>query len=99
MISWERDLEGATTPLEIVQLTRGFIASMPQEDFAMLPDDCRPSFISSTDDVRAWSKRLNEAYWAMRAGPGDPTVIQDIWSFFLRATVQLARIEEEGTVS
>ena len=99
MISWQRDLEGANSPAEVVQLTRGYIATMPREAFAALPEGCRPSFISSADDVRDWSERINEAYWKLRRASGDVSPIQDLWSFFLRATTRLTRFDEERAVS
>ena len=98
MIAWQRDLETATTPLEIVQLARSFVAAMPREDIVRLPPDCTRGAIASSDDVRAWSQRLNDAYWSRRSGGGDLGALQDVWSFFLRASIQLARIEEERTV-
>ena len=99
MISWQRDLEGTNSPAEVVQLTRGYIAAMPREAFAALPEACRPSFISSADDVRDWSDRINTAYWTLRRASGDVSAVQDIWSFFRRATTRLARFEEERAIS
>lgn len=99
MIAWQRDLEDATTSGEVVQLARRFVGSMPREAFAGLPAHCRPAFISGPDDVRDWSERLNRAYWEMRATSSDTDVMQQVWSFFLRATIRLARIEEERAVS
>ena len=98
MIAWQRDLEGAASPGEVVQLARSFIAAMPQEAFAALPAACRPSFISSAEDVREWSARLNETYWQLRAA-GNAASMQDIWSFFLRAQTRLARFEDESLFS
>jgi hypothetical protein len=94
VISWQRDLEGTSSPGEVVQLTRSYIAAMSREAFASLPDECRPGFISSAEDVRDWSERINEAYWRLRRASADVSQLQDIWSFFLRATVRLARFEE-----
>lgn len=99
MISWQRDVEDANSPAEVVQLTRRFIAAMPREAFASLPESCRPGFISGADDVRDWSERINAAYWKLRRTSGDVSPIQDIWSFFLRATTRLARFDEERAVS
>ena len=94
MIAWQRDLDDAESAGEIVQLTRSFIAAMPREAFALLPDDCRPAFIAHADDVRAWSARLNESYWKLRAESKASAALQEIWSFFLRADKRLARVEE-----
>jgi hypothetical protein len=98
VIAWQRDLQDAKTATEVVQLARGYVASMPRDAFARLPDGCRPAFIASAEDVRECSAKLSEAYWSSRAS-GDGAFMQDIWSFFLRASIQLARIEEERTVS
>lgn len=98
MISWQRDLESASTPTELVQLTRRFLASLSPREMAELPADCRPARLETGADLRQWSRRLTDAYWAMRSTAADVTVIQEIWSFFLRASIQLARIEETRTV-
>ena len=99
MISWQRDLEGASSGAEVVQLARGYIAAMPREAFAALPEGCRPSFLASADDVRDWSARINEAYWGLRRRGDDVAPLQDIWGFFLRATTRLARLDEERAIS
>ena len=98
MIAWQRDLDGAGSAAEVVQLARGYIATMPRETFAALPEACRPRFISGADDVREWSARLNEAYWRARAAGADLGAMQDIWSFFLRAATRLARFEKQPTL-
>ena len=99
MISWQRDLESATSPAEVVQLTRRYIAAMPPDAFASLPEGCRPRLIASADDVLDWSERINQAYWRLRRESADVAPLQDIWGFFLRATTRLARFSEERTPS
>ena len=99
MIAWQRDLDDAETAAEVVQLARGYVAAMPREAFALLPDHCRPAFIAHADDVRAWSARLNEAYWKRRGETQGSPALQDIWSFFLRASTRLARLEEARAIS
>lgn len=99
MIAWQRDLEGATSPAEVVQLVRSFIAGMPREAFASLPAGCRPSFIAGAEDVRAWNERLSETYWRLRRAGSESQATQELWSFLLRATTRLARLEQERAVS
>jgi hypothetical protein len=99
VISWQRDLDDAGTAVEVVQLTRRYIAGMAGNAFAQLPDDCRPGFIASADDVHEWSNRLERAYWSLRAGPKDTPPLRETWSFFLRAHTRLARLEEERATS
>lgn len=99
MISWQRDLEDAATPAEVVQLTRNFIASIPRHEMARVPEDCRPGAIETEADLRHWNRRLTDAYWAMRSTAADVAVVQEMWSFLLRACIQLGRMEEERTFS
>jgi hypothetical protein len=99
MISWQRDLEDASSALEVVQLARRYIAGMAGDAFAQLPEDCRPSFISSAEDVHEWSARLDRAYWQLRASARNIAPIQETWSFFLRARTRLSRIEAETALS
>ena len=99
MIAWQRDLDDAGTAVEVVQLARRYIAGMTGQDFAQLPEDCRPSFISSGEDVHEWSNRLDRAYWKLRATAGNTAAIQETWSFFLRARTRLARLEAERAIS
>ena len=99
MIAWQRDLEDASTAVEVVQLARRYIAGMAGDAFAQLPEDCRPSFISSAEDVREWSVRLDDAYWKLRASAGNTAPVQETWSFFLRARTRLSRLAAEGAFS
>ena len=99
MIAWHRDLENASSPGEVLQLTRRFLESLAPREIAQLPADCRPGRIESASELRQWSRRLTDAYWAMRSTAADVAVIQEVWSFFLRASIQLARIEEARAVS
>jgi hypothetical protein len=98
VISWQRDLDEAGTAVDVVQLARRYIAGMAGNAFAQLPDDCRPSFISSAEDVHEWSTRLDRAYWTLRAGARDTAPLQETWSFFLRARTRLTRLEAESAV-
>jgi hypothetical protein len=43
-----------------------------------------------------YSRRLTEEYWQLRGTAADVGVLQELWSFFLRATIQIARLQEQG---
>ena len=93
MISWHRDLENAGTPVEVVQTTRDFLATFSAEELAYLPETHRPREIASPEDIRDWSRRLADEYWRQRAAGGELDAMQELWGFFLRASIQLARID------
>jgi hypothetical protein len=91
MISWHRDLETAGTAGEVLQITRDFLAGFSPEDLASMPESHRPSDIARTEDIRDWSRRLTDEYWRQRNAGGELGILQELWSFFLRASIQLAR--------
>jgi len=93
MISWHRDLENARTAGEILQVTRDFLATFSPAELACLPEAHRPQAVRGPDDIRDWSRRLTEEYWRQRAAGGELGAMQEMWSFFLRASIQLARID------
>lgn len=96
MISWHRELETATTPSEVVYLTRHFLANLAPHEVARLPEEARPEWIHDARDIREWRRRLTDEYWSRRGLGADVGVIQEVWSFFLRASIQLERIAEES---
>ena len=93
MISWHRDLENARTAGEILQVTRDFLATFSAAELACLPDAYCPRDVQAVDDIRDWSRRLTEEYWRQRSAGGELGTMQEMWSFFLRASIQLARID------
>lgn len=46
-------------------------------------------------DVVRYSRRLTEEYWRLRGTAADVGVLQELWSFFLRASIRLARLQEQ----
>ena len=93
MISWHRDLENARTAGEVLQTTRDFLATFSSADLACLPEAHCPRDIAGIDDIRDWSRRLTDEYWRQRSIGGELAPMQEMWSFFLRASIQLARID------
>ena len=93
MISWHRDLENAGTATEVVQVARDFLGTFSSADLASLPEAHCPRAVTGVDDVREWSRRLTDEYWRQRAAGGELGTMQEMWSFFLRAAIQLARID------
>lgn len=93
MLSWHRDLENARTAAEILQTTRDFLATFSSAELACLPTAHCPRQVATVDDIRDWSRRLTDEYWRQRAAGGELGTMQEMWSFFLRASIQLARLD------
>lgn len=93
MISWHRDLENARTGGEVVRTTQDFLKTFPADELARLPEAACPRLVRDEDDIRDWSRRLADEYWRQRALGGELAATREMWSFFLRASVQLARID------
>jgi hypothetical protein len=92
MLSWMRDLETAKNVDDVLSLARHCVDGLPHEAWSQLPDTCRHRQVREVDDVRWWSERLSEAYWRRKGLGDDVNSIQDVWSFFLRASIQTTRL-------
>ena len=94
MISWHRDIEKADTAVQVIMLARDYLATLTPRDLARVPERCRPGRILNEADIAVWSRRLTEEYWQLRGTAADVGVIQELWSFFLRASIHIARLRE-----
>lgn len=94
MISWHRDLETARSAHEILRTAQSYLDGLTPDELGCLPVALRVT-PCDVEALRAYSLQLNDAYWEQRRAGGDPGVVQELWSFFLRATIQLSRIELE----
>jgi hypothetical protein len=96
MIQWYRDIERAGTPREVVALTRDFLATLTPRDLARVPESCRPGRVLDAEDIVFWGTRLAEEYWQLRGTAADVAVLQELWGFFLRASVHIAQLRERA---
>lgn len=92
MLCWIRDLETTKNVADVVCLAHDRIATLPEESRRQLPEACRSRDVRNAADVHWWTERLSEEYWKRRALGLDVESIQDAWSFFLRASIQTARL-------
>ena len=99
MIHWHRDLERTATTRQVVALTRDYFATLTPRDLARVPEGCRPSRIVDEEDIAFWSERLTEEYWHRHGTGADAGVVQELWSFFLRAAIHIARLRESADVA
>ena len=96
MIAWHRDLETARTPLEVVRTAQAYVEAISSQDRATLPVELARMGFEDAAGLRAYGQALNDAYWKRREAGEPPGFLQELWSFFLRATIQLARLEGEA---
>jgi hypothetical protein len=92
MLPWIHNLETAKNVGEVVNLARDCVAHLPKESVVELPAACRTRELHAVDDLRWWSERLSEEYWRRRGLGADVHSIHDVWSFFLRASIQSGRL-------
>lgn len=94
MISWHRDLETARSAAEILRTAQSYLDGLTPAELGCLPEALR-AMPADVEGLREFSRQLNDVYWLQRRTGDDPGVTQELWSFFLRATIQLTRIELE----
>jgi hypothetical protein len=94
VIHWHHDLEKTATTRQVVALTRDYLATLTPRDLARVPERCRPSRIFDEEDIAFWGERLTEEYWQLRGTAADVGVVQELWSFFLRAGIHITRLRQ-----
>jgi hypothetical protein len=94
MLTWHRDIEKATNTHQVVRLTREYLAALSPGDLARIPQSCHPSRVIDESDISRCSARLTQEYWRLRGTQADLGVFQEMWSFFMRASIQIARLNE-----
>ena len=96
MIHWYRNIERTATTRQVVALARDYLATLTPRDLARVPQRSRPSRIFDEEDIAFWSGRLTEEYWQLRGTAADVAILQELWSFFLRAAIHIERLRESA---
>jgi hypothetical protein len=91
-----RDIEEAPSAYHVVLLVRECLASISPRELERIPEQCRPRRILDESDIARYSRRLTQEYWQLRGTAADVGVLHELWSCFLRASIQIARLQEEG---
>jgi hypothetical protein len=94
MLTTQRDIECATSTLQVVRLGREYLAGLGPRELARLPRRCLPPLLIHESDVARYSARLTQEYWRLRGSAADVGVLQEAWRFFMRASIQIARLNE-----
>jgi hypothetical protein len=89
-----RHLREAASELDVVRLTRDFLAEWRPEELARVPAACRPAKIRDAEDIADCAFRLTRG--RMDASDPDPLLVE-METFFAMACGRISQLE--GTAS
>jgi hypothetical protein len=92
--TWHKQIVGASGSAELVQVARDYIASITPEEWALLPETCRPERVRGVDDIEFWHDRLTEEFIDVAADPVSNDVLRDVLAFFSAAAERAAVIPD-----
>ena len=88
-------LSRASTVDEIVAVTRDYLASWSPVDLERLPDNCRPAWVRTPDDIEQWADRLAAESARAMLVLEDERRLDRLTSHFLIASVRLRQLRPE----
>ena len=88
MIDWIQKIGLVRSQLELLELTREYLASWYHGDLALIPEECRPTRIRDTDDLHYWSERLAEAFCAGALHGEKPDLHRQMLAYFTAAAAR-----------
>lgn len=91
-----RRLEQAGSPYQVLLAAREYLDALSSEQWARLPAPCRPWRILEEADIGRYSRCLTEEYLPLRGTAADVAVLEEMWSFFLQASIRIDRLQEEA---
>lgn len=98
MIAWYHLLDSATSPLEVVSVSRDYIASWTPQELAYLPVDCRPGKLRDRSDIEFLHDKLVDEYRDSHASGEALTRLQELTSFIVRAAIRIAELSEDTSL-
>jgi len=90
---WSRQIDAATSAMEVVAIARDYLATWTPKDLAKLPRECRPGRVKSPGDIEQLHASLVEEYRQDRLAGEELSALQRLTSFIVRASVRLAQFE------
>jgi len=85
LIDWIQKIGLVRSQLELLELSREYLASWFHGDLALIPEECRPTRIRDTDDLHYWSERLAESFCDGAVHGESPDLHRQMLSFFMAA--------------
>ena len=90
-----RSLEQAGTSYQVLLAAREYLDALSPEQWARLPAPCRPWRILDEGDIARYSRCLSAEYLPLRGTAADVAVLEEMWSFFLQASIRIDRLQEK----
>jgi hypothetical protein len=88
MIDWIQKIGLVRSQLELLELSREYLASWFHGDLALIPEECRPTRLRDTDDLHYWSERLAEAFCEGALHGEKPDLHRQMLAFFMTAAAR-----------
>jgi len=86
------ELSKAASVDEVVRVTRDYLAGWSRQELERLPDNCRPAWVRSPQDIELWADRLaKESAHAMLILE-DERRLDRLTSHFLIASVRIRQL-------
>lgn len=97
MIAWYRQVDSAKSALEVVAIVRDYLATLTPHDIGLLPAACRPGKIRDEEDIETLHGVLVEEYRITRATGEELSLLQQLTSMMVRASIRIAELREAVT--
>jgi hypothetical protein len=94
MIAWYHLIDDAQSPLEVVAITRDYIAGWTPQELARLPAACRPGKLRDDEDVELLHSKLVDEYRDTRASGEELSLLQQLTSLLVRASIRIAELRD-----
>ncbi|HYC36498.1 MAG TPA: hypothetical protein VEC19_08765 [Usitatibacter sp.] len=88
--TWQRRLRETSTPAEVIEVAREFVASWGPEEMAELPPACRPRKLVDAEDVSSYALALVQHSCA--ADHLGDSALQRMAAFFTSAAQQISHL-------
>jgi hypothetical protein len=88
MIDWIQKIGLVRSQLELLELSREYLASWFHEDLALIPEACRPTRLRDTDDLHYWSDRLAESFCEGAVHGEKPDLHRQMLAYFMTAAAR-----------
>lgn len=88
MIDWIHKIGLVRSQLELLELSREYLASWFYDDLVMIPEECRPTRLRDSDDLHYWSERLAESFCEGAVHGEKPDLHRQMLTFFMTAAAR-----------
>jgi hypothetical protein len=89
---WKALLDDASTEMEVVRVTKDYLATWTPQEIYGLPEDCRPGPIKDGTDVSYWAFELTRIHCAGASDPEIAELVVKMMTFFSHASARLSQV-------